>query len=233
MVNKSSVRDSNKEYFKECIRLRKQGLSYSEIQKIIPVAKSTLQNWLVLAGLTLTQEHLEIQLQKRLEKRQAAIEASKITRSRRLDNELQKFSQEFKIFLNDPFFVGGIMLYEAEGSKNNSCVLSNSDYRVIIMFVRFLERYFSLDRVKNMHFRVYIHEIRSNDLEKIKGFWAKKLHIPIESIALSWKKNIVTHRRNNPDYVGQLTVSVSSVSFLTRKLLFMSSIILKKYCGVV
>lgn len=233
MVNKSSVRDSNKEHYKECIRLRKQGLSYTEIQQIIPIAKSTLQNWLVLAGLTITQEHLEIQLQKRIEKRQAAVEASKITRDRRLDIQLQRFIQEYKVFLEDPFFVGGVMLYEAEGSKYNGCTLSNSDYRVILMFVCFLERYFSLKRQINMRFRVYIHETRRNDLKKIKGFWSKKLQIPIESIALSWKKNIVTHRRDNVDYVGQLTVSVSGVPILTRKLLSISSIILKRYCRVV
>ena len=232
MVNKSSIRFANKGSFKRCVELRKQGLSYSEIRQIVSVPKSTLQNWLVLAGLTLTHEHLQIQLQKRLEKRQAATEASKITRAKKADLEIQRFVQEYKQFLNDPFFVGGIVLYEAEGSKSQ-CVLSNSDYRVMIMFVRFLERYFSLDRMKNLHFRVYIHEVRSNDLEKIKGFWAKKLHIPVEHIALSWKKNVVTRRRINPDYVGQLSVFVSGIPFLTRKFLYISSIILKKYCGVV
>lgn len=232
MVNKSSVRNINKERFKQCIALRKQGLSYTEIRQIIPVAKSTLQNWLTLAGLTLTEEHLQIQLRKRLEKRQFAIEASRITRSKKAETELHEFIQEFKKFLNDPFFVAGIILYEAEGSKSQ-CVLSNSDYRVMQMFVKFMEKYFLLDRTRNMHFRVYIHETRSNDLDKIKGFWSKKLQVPANNIALSWKKNIVTHRRTNGEYVGQLAVFISGVPFLSRKLLFMSGIILKRYCRVV
>lgn len=174
----------------------------------MPVAKSTLQNWLVLAGLTLTQEHLQIQLQKRLEKRQAATEASRITRAKKADQEIHRFILEYKKFLDDPFFVTGIMLYVAEGSKGD-CKLSNSDYRVIQMFVIFMEKYFLLNRVKNMSFRMYIHEIRSRDLEKIRGFWSKKLNIDAERIALSWKKNIVTKRRENTDYVGQLSVSIS------------------------
>ena len=231
MVNKSSIRDSNKEYFKECIRLRKQGLSYSEIQKIIPVAKSTLQNWLTFAGLTLTKEHLQIQLKKRIEKREAATEASKITRAKKADQEIQRFVQEYKQFLNDPFFVGGIMLYEAEGSKED-CRFSNSDYRLIQMFINFMERYFLLDRRKNMYFRIYIHETRSNDLNKIKSFWAKKLSLPQDKFSLSWKKHVVTHRRTNANYVGQISVGFSGIPFLTRKLLFLSSIILKKYCRV-
>lgn len=232
MVNKGSVRSNNRDKFRRCVELRRQGLSYGEIREIVPVAKSTLQNWLVFAGLTLIQEHLQIQLRKRLEKRQAAVEASRITRAKKADQEIHKFIQEFKKFLSDPFFVGGIILYEAEGSKHN-CVLSNSDYRVIQMYVIFMEKYFSLDRAKNMHFRAYVHETRSSDLGKIKGFWSKKLHIPAESIALSWKKNIVTRRRTNADYVGQLSVLVTGVPFLTRKLLFMSGIILKRYCRVV
>lgn len=233
MVNKSSVRSLNKDRFLKCIKLRKQGLSYSEIRKIVPVAKSTLQNWLTLAELTLTEEHLQIQLKKRLEKKQAAIEASRITRANKADLEIHRFVQEFKKYLDDPFFVAGIMLYEAEGSKANSCVLSNSDYRVMQVFVKFMEKYFSLDRIKNMHFRIYIHETRSSDLKKIKGFWSKKLLISPRQFALSWKKNIVTRSRNNVDYVGQLSVYVSGVPFLTRKLLFISSIILNKYCRVV
>lgn len=233
MINKSSIRPGNKDHFRQCVKLRKAGLSYSEIRKKIPVAKSTLQNWLTFAGLTQTHEHLEIQLRKRLEKRQAAIEASRITREKNADKEINNFSLKYKEFLDDPFFVAGIMLYEAEGSKGNHCVLSNSDFRIIQMFVRFLEKYFFLDRKKNMHFRVYIHEIRSSDLNKIKGFWSKKLDISVGCIALSWKRNIVTQRRTNVDYVGQLAVSVSGVSFFTRKLRYLSSIILMKYCRVV
>lgn len=232
MYNKSSVRAKNTDKFKQCVELRKKGFSYSEIRELIPVAKSTLQNWLMLAGLTLTREHLQIQLKKRLEKRQAAVEASRITRINKIDVEICRFVQEYKKFLDDPFFVGGIMLYEAEGSKKN-CRFSNSDYRLIQMFIRFIEKYFLLNRMENMYFRVYIHENRNNDLEKIKGFWSKKLDVPLSKFFLSWKKNVVAHRRTNADYVGQMSVGVSGIPFLTRKLLFLSSIILKRYCRVV
>lgn len=232
MVNKSSVRAKNKENFIKCVEFRKQGLSYTEIRKIVPVAKSTINNWLTLAGLTLTAEHLKIQRTKRLQNHVIATEASRITRARKADQEINKFIQEYKRFLNDPFFVAGIILYEAEGSKTQ-CVLSNSDYRVMQMFVTFIEKFFYLDRTENMHFRVYIHETRSGDLDKIRGFWSKKLNISAKEIALSWKKNIVIHSRENPDYVGQLSVFITGVPLLTRKLRFISDIILKKYCRIV
>lgn len=232
MLNKSSVRSTNRDNFKRCIELRKQGLSYSEIMRQVPIAKSTLNNWLALAGLTLTAEHLNIQRTKRLQNHVIATEASRITRAKKAELEIRNSVQKYKNFLNDPFFVGGIMLYEAEGSKGN-CTFSNSDYRVIQMFVIFMERYFLLDRMKNMRFRLYIHEIRKMDLKRIKSFWAKKLDIPGSVIVLSWKRNIVTRQRENLNYVGQLSVSILGVSYLARKLQFLSSIIFKKYCRIV
>lgn len=232
MINKSSVRSSNKEKFYKCIELRKQGLSYSEIRKIVPLAKSTLNNWLTLAGLTLSKEHLKIQAKKRLENHVIATEASRVTRARKAESEINKFIQEFKIFLNDPFFVAGVMLYEAEGSKADFR-FSNSDYRMIQLFVNFLEKYFSLNRKVNMRFNLYIHATRKEDLEKIKNFWAKKLLLDKDAFVIRWKNNIVTHRRNNPDYVGQILVRAAGIPYSTRKILALSDIILKKYCRVV
>lgn len=233
MINKSSIRHTNRDRFERCIELRKLGLSYREIRKIVPIAKSTLQNWLAFSGLTLTHEHLEIQLRKRIENKRAATEASRITRAKRAKEAIQKFIQAYKKYLTDPFFVAGIMIYEAEGAKNATCRFSNSDYRLLRLFINFLERYLLLERSTHMKFRLYIHTTREKDLEKIKRFWSKKLAIPIEIIAVTWKRNVVKHRRDNPEYVGQLSMSVLGVSYLTRKLLAISSIICRRYCGMV
>lgn len=232
MINKSSVRAKNKNNFIKCVQLRKQGLSYSEIRQIVPIAKSTLNNWLTLAGLTLTAEHLEIQRTKRLQNHVIATEASRITRARNADLEIHRFIQRYKQFLNDPFFVAGIMLYEAEGSKSD-CRFSNSDFRMIQMFMNFIEKYFSLDRYKHMRFSAYIHETRSSDLEKIKGFWCKKLVIQRHQLKVIWKTHVVTRRRLNPEYVGQMDLRIIGIPLFTRKLRVFSDIILRQYCRVV
>ncbi len=52
------------------------------------------------------------------------------------------------------------------------------------------------------------------DLKRIKKFWSNILMIPEDEIRLSWKKNIVRHRRNNPEYLGQFSVEVQKVRFL-------------------
>lgn len=229
MINRSSVRLKNRGKFKRCVQLRKQGLSYSEIRKIVPVAKSTLQNWLTFAGLTLRKEHLEIQARKRLESQPAATEASRITRQKRKERDILQTLEAHKQFFNDHFYNYGVALYESEGSKGSDCKFSNSDYRLIQVFIKFIEKYFSLKRLENMSFEIYIHETREKDLEKIKNFWSKKLEIPSGKMRTYWKRNKVVGRRDNPDYVGQMLVRVRGESILGSKMQAISDIILQKY----
>lgn len=229
VVNKHSVRAVNKIKFRRCLQLRKQGLSYSEIGSVIPVAKSTLQNWLTLSGLTLTKEHIELQLRKRIEKKQVATEASRITRNNKREQVLIATIRTYEKYFTNAFFVAGVMLYQAEGSKGTECRFSNSDYRLIEIFTQFIEKFFSVDKEKGMKFSLFIHETRRHDLQRIRNFWSRKLSVPEKYFTIFWKTNKVTKRRNNPDYVGQIQVRIKGVSYLSRKLLSISDIILTRY----
>lgn len=229
MVTKGSVRRKSVELFKKVIELRKKEFSYSEINKETGLAKSTINNWLNYAGLTLSKEHLKIQAKKRVENHVIGTAASKITRARRKEEEIYAFIQKIKLYFNDPFFVTGIMLYEAEGSKGQNNGFSNSDFRLISVYINFLEKYLSLNRGINMTFRLYIHDTRKDDLLKIINFWSKKLQVNPKNIRLTWKHNIVTNRRSNPDYVGQFDVRIRRFPNFTRKMLVISDIILSKY----
>jgi hypothetical protein len=228
MINKGSVRRKSVETFRKVIELRKKEYSYTEIRKETGVAKSTINNWLTLAGLTLTKEHLQIQATKRVRNHVLGTTASKITRARRKERDIQNFILEQKANFNDPFFVAGIMLYEAEGTKINNN-FSNSDFRLIVTYIKFLEKYFRLDRKKDMNFRLYIHEIRKSDLNRIKNFWGKKLNLDKDDFHISWKHNVVSQKRINLDYVGQLGVRVFGVKHFTGKMLTISDIILSVF----
>lgn len=224
MVNKFSVRSSNKALFKESIVLRKQGLSYSEIIRKIPIAKSTLNNWLVLAGLTLTAEHLNIQHKKRLENHVVATEASRVTREKKTKISIDDFLIRHKKRL-EPLLVSGCMLYEAEGEKNGCCKFSNSDFRVILLFLKFIESYFSRDRQTGYGFRVYIHKNRKKDLNRVLSYWASKLSISKDSISVSWKTHLADFR-SNKDYVGQMSVYVRRSTIIRKQIQSLSDIIL-------
>lgn len=229
MVTRGSVRRKSKEIFQKVIELRKKGFSYTEIQKETKIAKSTINSWLTFAGLTLTKEHLEISRKRYVANNVIATAASKITRAKKKDEDIQKFIGNQKINFSDPLFVAGVMLYEAEGSKSESNGFSNSDFRLINLYIKFLEKYFDLSKDKNMAFRLYIHEIRIDDLNRIKRFWSNKLSIDIDRFAVSWKHNIVAKIQENLDYVGQISVSVKKMSHFTSKMIELSDIILTRY----
>ena len=217
------------ELYKQVIQLRRKEYSYSEIAKETGLAKSTINNWLTHAGLTLSKEHLDIQGKNRLRNHVIATEASKRTRLRRKQADIQGFVNSHKQYFGDPFFNYGLALFESEGSKETACRFSNSDFRLILSFVKFLEKYFSLERNKNMNFDLYIHETRNKDLMRIKRFWSKKTFTPTSRIRVYWKKNKIIGRRENQDYVGQILIRVHGENILGSKLLALSDIILKKY----
>lgn len=229
MLNKGSVRRKSWELLEKVIKLRKSGHSYGEIRKETGLAKSTINNWITYAGLNLSKEHLQIQAIKRVENHVIGTEASRITRARRKDEDIQRFILSTRKYFNDPFFVAGVMLYQAEGSKSTVCKFSNSDYRLIKVFVLFLERYFKLGKKDNMTFELYVHETRFEDLDRIKRFWSRKIGIPLDRFRVYWKKNKIIGRKENMDYVGQVLVRVHGVRVLGSKILTVSGIILSKH----
>ena len=100
------------------------------------------------------------------------------------------------------------------------------------MFINFLNKYVSPIQKLSLGYRIYIHETRFADLDRIKKYWSKKLSISESEIRLSWKRNIVKSHRVNSDYVGQMEITISS-KLIVKKLLRLSDIIIGTYCGVV
>ena len=227
-----SIRNKNKVKFNEVVEYRNNGLSYSEIRNKTGLAKSTINNWLRYSGLTLTADHLSIQKRKRLENWKSGVEAAKIIRNERYNKYIGEFLHKVESSMEDPLLIAGSIAYQAEGSKSNSCTFANSDYRLIKLFTNFMEQYFDVNKVENLRYRLYIHEVRKNDLERITNFWADKLGILNKEFRISWKTNIIKRKRNNTDYVGLIGVVVVGKKLILKKILALSGIIVEKYCGV-
>lgn len=228
VVNKGSVRRKSKEIFQKVIALRKQGHSYSEIIKETGVAKSTINCWITFAGLNLSQEHLQIQARKRLENHAIATEAAKITKKIHRENDIQKFVQSMKKYFDDPLFVAAVMLYEAEGAKTMANGFSNSDYKVVVAYLNFLKKYLLVEE-NDITYRLYVHEVRKEDLPRITRFWAKKLSVRPEDFRISWKHNIVSKKRVNLDYVGQAEIRIIGQTHFIGKISAISDIILDRF----
>lgn len=208
----------------EVIALRKSGLSYSEILKQVPVAKSTVSLWLRDVGLSKQQK------QRLTDKKLAAIaRGGAAKRQQRIlltekihteaEKELGKLSQR-------EFWLLGIALYWAEGSKEKEGApgtgvsFSNSDGRMIHLFVKWLTENRGIER-QHIRFEIYIHENNKHRLEQVRRYWAEMTGFPVEKfVAVYFKKNKIKSNRKNVGalYYGVLRVKVNASSSLNRRI---------------
>jgi hypothetical protein len=206
----------------KAIALRKKGLSYNEILKRVPVAKSTLSLWLRDIGLAKRQK------QRLTEKRRIAqIKAQQTCRDNRIKTtkeikllakkEIQKLSRK-------ELWLIGVALYWAEGSKqketnvSQEVSLGNSDPNVVKIFLKWLME-ICLVQKKAIHVRLYIHRIGNE--KRALNYWSKVTKIPTKKFqkTVFKKHNVKTNRKvDNRQYFGLLDVGVRRSTNLNRKI---------------
>jgi len=206
----------------QAIALRKKGLSYNEILKRVPVAKSTLSLWLRDIGLAKRRK------QRLTEKRRIAqIKAQQTCRNNRI-----KATEEIKLLARKEIpklsrkklWLIGVALYWAEGSKQKETNVSqrvslgNSDPNVVKIFLRWLME-ICLVQKKDIHIRLYIH--RTGNEKRALNYWSKVTKIPIKKFqkTVFKKHNVKTNRKvDNRQYFGLLDVGVRRSTNLNRKI---------------
>ncbi len=220
------------------INLRGGGLSYSEILKEIPVAKSTLSLWLRSVNLSKRQE------QRLTEKKLASMRRGAIAkRTQRIEKTQlikNKAISEIKTISNRELWLIGTALYWAEGSKakdhniSQGLIFNNSDPLMIDLFLKWLK---NVLKIKNndVHFEIYIHENHKNNIENAKMFWAKITKRSVSELSrVYFKKNKINTKRKNigQNYYGLLRIKVRKSSDLNRRVSGWIVGIIKN-CGVV
>ncbi len=205
----------------KAIKLRKEGYSYSEILKEIPVAKSTLSLWLRSVGLAKKQK------QRITEKRiAAALRGAKAKKAKRiaLVKEIKdKARKEIKEINRRDLWLIGTALHWAEGEKEKEyktgtgVYFSNSDPKMILLFLKWLKIIFSINN-SDLVYELYIHE--TANLRNAQLYWSDIISIPIEKMRVYFKKNkINTKRKNTGDsYYGLIRIKVNKSSGLNRKI---------------
>lgn len=208
----------------KAIKLRKRGLSYSEILKKISVAKSTLSLWLRSVGLARKQK------QKLTEKRlAAALRGSIKKREQRIaiTNEIKtKARNEIGKLSNRELWLTGVALYWAEGTKqkehnvSQKVKFSNTDPIMIKVFLRWLQNICGIPK-SEISFRISLHETAINKLDKVQKYWAKITGLPINNFQkIDWKKHRINTKRKNTGekYFGLLNVYIRNSTNLNRKI---------------
>ncbi len=211
-----------KELQKKAIILRKEGKTYGEILKVIPVAKSTLSLWLRDVGLAKKQH------QTLTDKKYAAqLRGGASRKSERVARESgihQKAKSEIGTLSQRELWLIGIALYWAEGTKqkvhnvSQGLELINDDCKLLqvyLSWLRFLEIPFS-----RLAFEVYLHESSRNRAKEVVEYWTRMLKLPKASqVSVYFKRHQTKGLRRKlvGEYFGSFRIRVRASTDLNRK----------------
>lgn len=209
-------------------RLRREGLSYKEILKQVPVAKSTLSLWLQKMPLSEAEKSI---LKRR---RESNISIGRIRAAASLHNLrlardaalLVMARKEFEVFRKDPFFYVGLSLYWAEGSKrSNMFSFTNSDSDMMFVMLNWMKRFLEVDK-NEVHARLYIHKPYAH--ENLEQHWSHVTGIPFSNFRKTVYKPTSLLIKKRPGYIGCLRIEIGKVAYF-RKYVFWQKMMLEDY----
>jgi hypothetical protein len=204
------------------IKLRRQGLSYSQILAQVPVAKSTLSLWLRSVRLSIPEQHMLTQ--KKLAAAKRGGESKRRQRLLRTAELIEKAQGDVGTLSKREKWLVGAALYWAEGSKQRSASISNavtfnnSDPVMLRFFKEWLLQSLEIE-LSHLKFEIYIHETQKHRVKEAQKYWARRLVIPLRLLqTVYFKKNIIKRTRKNPEngYYGLIRITVRSSSALNR-----------------
>ncbi|MFC1788033.1 hypothetical protein ACFLZY_02330 [Patescibacteria group bacterium] len=172
----------NHEIRQQVTELRKQGYTYSEIQKEVGILpKSTLSYW--CKDIRIPDEILQQKIKRNKEKLKLAREKALKSNENKRDKYLAELVKRTEYFAqtmnnNDVAKIALAMLYLGEGSKNpkRGCVcLGNSDPKVIQIFLDLLRYCYIINESK---FRCTIQCRDDQNEDDLMKFWHKITNVP-------------------------------------------------------
>lgn len=231
MLHASIIKD-------QAINLRKTGLSYREINKILDIPKSTLSDW--LHSIELTSEQKE-----RLKKlggngQPYASEAHKRIRLEKTQKIFAEARADIKDVTEKDLWYMGIMLYWAEGHKQKehspsvSVTFNNSDPEMVKIFLKWVKTCLNISG-KDIDFSVYIHKTYKKNRESLSKYWSENTGFPVDKFdKIYYKHNKVhSYRKNRGDnYYGVLRIRIRKSTDLNRQITGWTKGICE-HCGIV
>ncbi|MDP4001806.1 MAG: hypothetical protein Q8P69_02040 [bacterium] len=162
-------------------QLRTHGASIKDIAKKLDVSPSTVSIW--CRDITLSPTQIK-QLLKSKEKNITAgrLRGAQIQRERKL-TRIEMAKQEalkLKSLTENEFWIAGLALYLAEGSKRMGRVqFTNSDPRIIKFMLRWFKKFYNISK-QDIKCSIIINQIHQTRDSIIKEYWQKYLTIQPE-----------------------------------------------------
>ncbi|MCX6754945.1 MAG: hypothetical protein NT068_00175 [Candidatus Nomurabacteria bacterium] len=162
----------------KAFKLRKEGKTYRELEKLLTISRSTLSEWFkdeewskyIKKSNYISNVKLSTERIKDLnDKRQALLDKT----YKLVEKEAE---QEFEIYKNNPLFMAGLMVYAGEGDKINKHItrVSNTDFYLHRIFIDFSVKFLNIVK-KDIKIALIIYgdNVESDCIDK----WSKELGI--------------------------------------------------------
>jgi hypothetical protein len=161
-------------------KLRKEGKSYRQIQKELEISRSTLCDWFKNEEWSKHVKNKNIELNIKLSNERLKIlnESRNGMLEEKYNNTRKEAEKEFHVFKNEPLFMAGLMIYAGEGDKRNDHLsrVSNSDFYIHKIFIRFTEKYLNIKR-ENIKISLILYP--DLNIKKCLDKWLQELNVPI------------------------------------------------------
>ena len=192
--------------------LRSQGMSVKQISQTLGVSKGSASLWVRDIILTIEQlealRHRAIQGAERGRLKSALMQKKR--RSDFIEIEKKNAAQVLNKLSDQEFFTTGLALYWAEGCKKSQRVqLCNSDPRLIIFIIKWLEKFFGIPR-SELAVRVGINFIHEGRDQKVREYWSKVTGIPLKQFRKTSFKKVNSKKiyQNFEDHYGTFVIEV-------------------------
>lgn len=163
------MKQSEKE---KAIALRKDGYSYNLIAERVSVSKSTLHNWLADIPYVPNDEVID-----RIGKARAKSgEAKHQIKLESFKKAKILAEQDVKKISHRDLFMLGLALYIGEGEKNDVVGIINSDPRIVVFAIKWLNEVYGVPRES---LTLAIHLYPDNDTGASLQFWSETTGIPL------------------------------------------------------
>ncbi|MBI4273066.1 hypothetical protein HY621_04425 [Candidatus Uhrbacteria bacterium] len=206
-MKEGSKKISNRHWsFKEKARkLRAKGMSYNEIFRQVPAAKSSISLW--CRDVYLTEEQRR-QLSARWDTQKRGIKAiQKYYWQKQTEAFYSGVAMVKKI--KDHEFIAGLMLYWAEGNKKVHCGFSNSDERVIEFMVQWFRDYYGITPEK---IGLHLHLHSGQNEQAMQEYWSSITRVPLSNFIKSFIKSEGSGYRKNILYHGTVRIQPRGAS---------------------
>lgn len=201
--------------------LRRGGESIKVIARALAISTSTASLW--CRDIELSKNQIEdLLIRKEAGIRKGQLNGALVQKNKRL-KIIEQYKNEGKLFFKEfsekDFFVSGLTLYLAEGTKKGQVEFTNSDPRVVKFMAIWFSKFFMISRDRLAPV-IFINQIHRNRDNIIKKFWSDCLGIPLSQFRKTvflkpGRKKIYD---NHKDYFGTLKLRILKSTHLSYRI---------------